>query len=413
MTTPPTVSVVIVSRDRPVALRRCLVGVSQMFYRPFEVVVVTDHVSCLSLRSLPQAAFIKLVEFDAANISAARNAGIGAAAGQVVAFIDDDAVPEPTWLNHLMAPFADPQVMAAGGFVRGRNGISWQSRAREVDRTGQYFRLEVPPNRPSIPTPAEGRAIRTEGTNMAVRRSCLARIGGFDPRFRYFLDETDLNLRLAREGMVTALVPLAEVHHGFAASDRRRPDRAPTDLRQIGASWAVFLARHCAPDQAGAAQRRVVGHERRRALQMMVDGRLEPRDVGRLMASLDAGFAEGAERGEVAMPPLPDPEQPFLSYPGRHGGHAVLIAGRLWNRRQQRRRARVETDAGNTVTVMRFTHTALFHRVAFNDDGYWEHIGGLFGRSDRDQRLFRVWSFGARVRFEASRVRVVRGLDRI
>jgi hypothetical protein len=303
--------------------------------------------------------------------------------------------------------------MAAGGFVRGRNGISWQSQAREVDRTGMRYRLEVPPNRPSILTPTEGRAIRTEGTNMAVRRSCLAETGGFDPRFRYFLDETDLNMRLAERGMATALVPLAEVHHGFAASDRRRPDRAPTDLRQIGASWAVFLARHCPPDEAEAALRRVRQHERRRALRLMVDGRLEPRDIGRLMVTLNTGFAEGAKRDPVAMPPLPDPEQPFLPYPGRHGGHAVLIAGRLWNRRQQRRRARTEVDAGNTVTVMRFTHTALFHHVDFNDDGYWEHIGGLFGRSDRDQRMFRLWSFGARVRFEAGRVRVVRGLNRM
>ena len=113
------------------------------------------------------------------------------------------------------------------------------------------------------------------------------------------------------------------------------------------------------------------------------------------------------------MPPLPMPSQPFLPYPGRHGGHAVLIAGRLWNRRQQRRRARAEAEAGNTVTVMRFTHTALYHHVDFNDEGYWEHIGGLFGRSDRSQRLFRLWSFGDRVRFEASRVRVVRGLNRV
>ena len=301
MTVRLTISVVIVSRERPAALRRCLIAVSQMFFRPFEVVVVADHASCLSLRALPQAAFIKLVEFDEPNISAARNAGIVAAAGDVIAFIDDDAVPEPTWLNHLGAPFADPQVMAAGGFVRGRNGISWQSQGRSVDRTGRRHPLEIPPNRPSILPPPDGRAIRTEGTNMAVRRSCLAGIGGFDPRFHYFLDETDLNLRLADRGMATALVPLAEVHHGFAASNRRRTDRAPTDLRQIGASWSVFLAKHCDPEQIAAALDRVRGDERRRALRLMVDGRLEPRDIKRLLATLEAGIAEGTTRRETGL----------------------------------------------------------------------------------------------------------------
>jgi len=60
---------------------------------------------------------------------------------------------------------------------------------------------------------------------MAVRRSVLADLGGFDPRFRFYLDETDLNLRLAARGLYTALVPLAQVHHGFHASARRRKDR--------------------------------------------------------------------------------------------------------------------------------------------------------------------------------------------
>lgn len=411
MTEGAPVSVVIASRGRPEALRRCLIGVSQLCYDPFEVVVVADHASCSALRALPQAAFVRVVEFDEANISAARNAGIAAAAGQIVAFIDDDAVPEPTWLNYLIEPFADPAVMACGGYVRGRNGISWQSRARAVDRTGQAVPLAAPPNRASVLTATPDRAVRTEGTNMAVRRSCLAALGGFDPRYRFYLDETDLNLRLAASRAATALAPMAEVHHGYAASDRRRPDRAPIDLHEIGASWAVFLSQHCDPGRRGAAWQRVQDDERRRALRHMVAGTLEPRDVRALLRSLRDGHAEGLERPAQPMPPLPDPAEPFCTYPSRRGARPVLIAGRLWSRARQRRRARQEVAAGNTVTIMRFSHTALFHRVAFADDGYWEHTGGLFGRSDRAQRPFRLWTFGGRVHAEADRVRLVRGLD--
>lgn len=411
MTESPTVSVVIVSRHRPEALRRCLIGISQLLYHPFEVVVVADRASCSALRTLPQAAHVRVLEFGEANISKARNAGIAAAAGEIVAFIDDDAVPEPTWLGYLTTPFSDPEVIAAGGFVRGRNGISWQSRATAVDCTGRETPIDVPPNRAMVLTPSPGHAVKTEGTNMAVRRAELAALGGFDPRYRFFLDETDLNLRLAAQGVASAITPLAEVHHGFAASDRRRADRAPTSLHEIGASWAVFLSSHCPPDQRDAAWARVQRRERRRALRHMVAGTLEPRDVTRLLNGLREGYAEGLERPVQPMPPLPGPTGPFRPFPGHHRARPVLISGRLWSRSRQRRHARQEVAAGNTVTVMRFTHTALFHRVTFTEQGYWEHIGGLFGRSERGQRLFRIWTLGSRVHAEADRVRLVRGLD--
>lgn len=406
-----TVSVVIVSNARPDALRRCLLGVAQLSYDPFEVVVVADAAGRAALRGLPEAAHVKLVEFDAANISAARNAGIAAAAGEIVAFIDDDSVPEPTWLTYLAAAFADPAVAAAGGYVRGRNGISFQSQAASVDGTGKEVPLAVDPDRITLLTASPGRAIKTEGTNMAFRRPVLAGLGGFDPRYRFFLDETDLNLRLAERGAVTALVPLAQVHHGFAESPRRRADRAPRDLHEIGASWAVFLARHCPQDKAAPAWAAIQAGERRRALRHMLAGRLEPRDVTRLMQGLRAGFVEGQTRTPAPLPKLSDPSAPFRPAPHRADARAVLLCGRSWQRRPLRRAALSERAAGNSVTLFRFSPTALYHRVSFSPEGIWEQTGGLFGKSDRDQPLVRPRSFAARVREEAARLRLLRGFD--
>ena len=133
MTHPP-VSVVVVSRDRPDALLRCLTGLLQVQYTPFEVVVVADQPGCSAAARWAEQ--IKIVPFDRPNISEARNLGISNAAGEIIAFIDDDAVPEPSWLTHLIAPFERADVAAAGGFVRGRNGISFQWQARSVDETG-------------------------------------------------------------------------------------------------------------------------------------------------------------------------------------------------------------------------------------------------------------------------------------
>jgi glycosyltransferase involved in cell wall biosynthesis len=109
------VSVVIVSRGRPHSLARTLTGISQLQYWNFEVVVVADPDGIKSAQKLPFADTLKLVAFDEPNISAARNRGLLHAAGEIVAYIDDDAVPEPMWLRHLVAPAARSDVAAMGG----------------------------------------------------------------------------------------------------------------------------------------------------------------------------------------------------------------------------------------------------------------------------------------------------------
>lgn len=405
-----TVSVVIVSRGRPNALRRCLTAVSQLWYPTFEVIVVADPDSCTAMRTVPQATHVKLIPFDEANISAARNQGICAAAGEVAAFIDDDAVPEPTWLTFLTAPFAAPDVMAAGGFVRGRNGISWQSRANSVDRSGQATPIDVDTDQATILTPTADLAIKTEGTNMALRRSCIAEMGGFDPRFRFFLDETDLNLRLAALGLRTAITPRAQVHHGFCASAHRRADRVPTDLYEIGASWAVFLRKHCDQSQHNRVWRDVLANQRRRVVAHMVTGGLEPRDVSRLMHGLKQGFDDGMARARIPMPPLPNAADSFRPYPAGKSQAASLISGRMWSRSALRQQGKSAAAAGVVATVIRLSPTALYHRMTYRDDGYWEQTGGLFGKSERSQPPFRLWRFRNRVQAETDRVGSVRGL---
>jgi len=96
---------------------------------------------------------------------------------EIVVFIDDDAMPEPTWLGHLVAPFAEPDVAAAGGFVRGRNGISWQWCAESVDRTGVTTEIPLESDKPVILCPNPTRAIRAQGTDIAFRRAGLADLG--------------------------------------------------------------------------------------------------------------------------------------------------------------------------------------------------------------------------------------------
>lgn len=404
-------SLIIVSRGRPAALRRCLAAVRQLDHPRFEVVVVADPAGLSAVAAAGLSGAVKEVGFDRANISAARNLGITAAAGDLVAFLDDDAVPEPSWLSRLTAPFDDPRVEAATGFVRARNGISFQYRASWVDRTGRSLPLEVDPQGMSLHRGARGSAVKTEGTNMAFRRETLAAMGGFDPAFRFYLDETDLNMRLAAEEQVTAIVPRAEVHHGFAASARRRADRAPISLYDVGASTSVFLRKHApgiAPDGPLAALERA---QRRRLLQHMVAGGLEPRDVGRLMAGLAAGIRDGMARELDPLLPLPVPHSPFLPLPGAGPRPGRVLAGWWWQGRGLARAARSHAEAGAVVTVFRFSPSTFFHRMSFRPEGYWLQSGGLWGRSERSQPLLRGWRFGARLRAETSRIAAVRPID--
>ncbi|MEL6621129.1 MAG: glycosyltransferase [Pseudomonadota bacterium] len=408
--TQPAVSVVVVSRDRPEALKRCVLGLSQLRYPRFEVVIVADPAGLMAVRGMACAEHLKLVEFDRPNISEARNAGISEAAGDIVAFVDDDAVPEPSWLQYLVAPFAKDHVAAAGGFVRGRNGISYQWRARSVDRQGRAVPLEVNPQRVTILAPRGQRATKTEGTNMAVRRDVLVDLEGFDPGFSFFLDETDLNLRLMQAGLSTAIVPQAEVHHGFAASLRRRHDRVPRDLFDIGSSWAVFQRKYIRESARADHWRTLRQTERARALGHMVAGRLQPRDVRHLLRRLDQGYTQGMSRKRGGGQVSRRSASAFKPFPVS-GGQSIVLSGRIHQRAALRSEAVEQVRAGHIVTLILLSPTALYHRVRFAPHGYWEQTGGMFGRSERDAPLFRLQSFSMRVERESRRVAKQRLID--
>ena len=403
------VSVVIVSRDRPKALLHCLLGLDQLFYQNFEVIVVADPKGATAVAGSGWADTVKLIEFDRPNISAARNLGIKAAAGEIVAFIDDDAVPEPTWLDYFVEPFQHADIAAAGGFVRGRNGITFQSRARMVNTLGNHASIEQSDDGIIYPTLKEGWAVKTEGTNCAVRRDVLCALGGFDPAFRFYLDETDLNLRLAQSGAKTALVPQAQVHHGFAASAQRHQSRMPRDLFEIGASQVVFLRKHAGPELHQPALQNMVNDQRKRLLRHMVNGTCEPRDVARVMASLAEGIDEGWQRPIGDMPKLHPANQPFQRFtPTRRFDGSTVIKGRIWSGRALRRKASRQVKDGKRVSLFLFSPTTLFHRVRLHADGYWEQRGGIFGKSDRSQPIFQYESFNSRVKKEIKRVQSFR-----
>lgn len=372
-----SLSVIVVSRHRPAALSRCLKGLRQQIGTELEIVVVADPAAAARVSSED----LKIRVYDEPNISAARNLGLAEAAGNVVAFIDDDAVPEPTWAARMLAAFADKDTVAATGFVRGRNGISYQWRGMAVDREGQDHPLAVPESGVHYPDPGAGCAVKTQGTNCAFRASALRQIGGFDPAYRFFLDETDVNLRLIGLGR-TAVVPLAQVHHGYMASDRRRADRVPLSLFEIAASTAVFLRRHAPQSLATGRERlwreqgaRVEAHRRAR--------RIGQEDARALMDSLEAGWSEGLERPMGTLAPLPERDAQWRPARVLSNGQGVVLTGWSWNRKRLEAMARDCVAEGMIVSVLCLSPGVRRHWLSFHEDGFWIQTGGVWGRAER------------------------------
>ena len=127
--TPPTISVVICTRDRPQELERCLRSLAAQT-EPAEELIVVDNKpeGDPAAAAAAQRHGARLVPEPRSGVSRARNAGATAAVGDVVAFVDDDAVPDPGWVAAYQEAFRDPRVNAATGRVV---GLSSPNHARE------------------------------------------------------------------------------------------------------------------------------------------------------------------------------------------------------------------------------------------------------------------------------------------
>ena len=294
----PRVSVIIVSHGRPSHLNGVVKSLLQQRFPGFEIIVVAEP-EALSSAQL-DVGVIKTVALSHANISAARNLGIAHAAGEIIAFIDDDARPEPLWLSRLVGPIASGAASAATGRVIGRNGITNQSTC-----------VSVAPNADerTLPFGSKARVFRGEciklvGTNCAFDAKFLRRLGGFDEGYAFYMDDTDVSMRARNDGASIAYVGDAVVHHGFAAGPLRRQDRVPTSLTKIGHSTARFLSSHCGKRERGYAVEKQTLLQRNRLIQLMIDGLIDPFQVRLLLKQYQAGIDMEPKRIPKKLKPL-------------------------------------------------------------------------------------------------------------
>jgi glycosyltransferase involved in cell wall biosynthesis len=243
---PETISVVVSTYNRADVLSDCITSLLKQTNVRIEIVVVVGPCTDNTNEILSQYENEIVVKHcSMRNLSMSRNIGLVHASGDVIAFIDDDAVAFENWASSILGAFQDENVVAAGGFTLNHNGAEYQAASTFCNVYGDSLQRNSLEKLDGIP---EDEAINwfpsLLGTNCAFRASKLLAIGGFDENFHYFLDETDVCRRIARFGGKVVAVPNAIVLHRYAPSHLRNKHRVPTSLFEPAKSKAYFMRKH-------------------------------------------------------------------------------------------------------------------------------------------------------------------------
>jgi GT2 family glycosyltransferase len=209
---------------------------------PAELIVVIDHNEQLLAKAAEQLRGAKVIpNTGPKGLSGARNTGVDASSSSVVAFLDDDATAESDWTIHLLAPYADPEVLGVGGWAvpEWRDGEpSWMP---------EEFYWVVGCSYRGLPT-TTAPVRNLIGCNMSVRRDVLEAVEGFDVGLGRTADrplgceETELCIRATdlHPGGRFVLEPRAVVHHKVpGARTRWRYFRDRCRAEGVSKAWVT------------------------------------------------------------------------------------------------------------------------------------------------------------------------------
>jgi GT2 family glycosyltransferase len=197
----PKISVVVCTHNGEATLPACLEGLAQLDYPAFEVIVVDDG-STDGTAEVAERHDARLVKTSHEGLGAARNAGLAAATGAIVAYIDDDACPDSDWLRYLATAFMESSHAGIGG-----------PNIPPGDRGLVASCVASAPGGPVHVLLTDREAEHIPGCNMAFRRELLQEVGGFDPQFRSAGDDVDTCWRLQDAGHTVGFSAGAVVYH--------------------------------------------------------------------------------------------------------------------------------------------------------------------------------------------------------
>jgi O-antigen biosynthesis protein len=197
----PRASVIVCTHNGAATLSDCLDGIGQLEYPHFEAIIVDDG-STDETAAIAAGFDVRLIRTENCGLGAARNTGLEAATGQIVAYLDDDARPDRHWLSHLVGTMLATTHAGVGGPNVAPDGEGLLAQA-----------VAAAPGGPAHVLLSDREAEHIPGCNMAFWRERLLDVGGFDPRFRVAGDDVDICWRLHEQGWTLGFSPGAMVWH--------------------------------------------------------------------------------------------------------------------------------------------------------------------------------------------------------
>src|SRR5262249_32970883 len=152
-------------------------------YPRYEVIVVDDG-SRDGAGAIAEAHGFHVLRTPNRGLANARNTGLAAANGDLIAYVDDDAMPDPNWLSYLANTFRTTSHVAVGG----PNPPPPEGAVADA--------VANAPGGPIHVLLSDDVAEHVPGCNLAFRKSALEAVGGFDPQFRVAGDDVDICWRI-------------------------------------------------------------------------------------------------------------------------------------------------------------------------------------------------------------------------
>jgi glycosyltransferase involved in cell wall biosynthesis len=197
----PRISVAVCAHNAQQTIGACLAGIQKLNYPDYEVIVVDDG-SGDRTADIAETFSVRLIRKENGGLSNARNTALAHATGDIIAYIDSDAYPDPDWLAYLAEAHSDGTYMAVGG----PNILPPEAGDLE----------ECVANSPGGPVHVlldDEHAEHIPGCNMSFRVDALREIGGFDGRFKIAGDDVDICWRIQDSGGLIGFRAAAAVFH--------------------------------------------------------------------------------------------------------------------------------------------------------------------------------------------------------
>lgn len=223
------VSVIVCTRNGSSTLRGCLEALGKQSHPGYEVLVIDDGSTDATAEIAKSFPLVRYVRQDHAGLSAARNLGMDLAKHELLAYTDDDCIPDEDWLLNVCPAFDDERCAAAGG-----------PNLPPPPRNGTESCVAVAPGAPCHVLLDDYEAEHLPGCNLVIRKSALRAIGGFREEFVCAGDDVDVCWRLQAHGGRLRFVPSAVVWH----HRRRTVSAYLRQQRGYGHAEAMLIRRY-------------------------------------------------------------------------------------------------------------------------------------------------------------------------